>query len=58
MEDFNGKKDLIEAILQKNITPKAVDIKDSNESSESGDLGHEELTYPRENKSYLQVCCY
>ena len=56
MDDINGKKDLIEAILQKNIRPKLVDIKENGGSFESSDLGQEEVPYSGENKSYLQVC--
>ena len=56
MDDINGKKDLIEAILQKNIRPKLVDIKENSGSFESSDLGQEEVPYSGENKSYLQVC--
>ena len=56
MDDINGKKDLIEAILQKNIRPKLGDIKENSGSFESSDLGQEEVPYSGENKSYLQVC--
>ena len=56
MDDINGKKDFIEAILQKNIRPKLVDIKENSGSFESSDLGQEEVPYSGENKSYLQVC--
>ena len=56
MDDINGKKDLIEAILQNNICPKVVDIKQNSGSFESSDLGQEEVPYSGENKGYLQVC--
>ena len=55
MDDINGKKDLIEAILKKNIPPKVVDIKDNSGSFESSDLGQEEVPYLRENNSYLET---